>query len=168
MKVEHVARGSVLDPDAAEALIKQSGHRMTAQRRAVIDILHNNRSHPDAEEIIAQVRSRLGCVSQGTIYNTLETLEKMGVVRRVEGLERQAHFDPDTSDHQHAICRKCGHVWDVDSPLAHMNLPDEFVVESILVRGLCRNCVEQSAHSHNKSEPVRKTKEELKKDEMAM
>jgi Fur family peroxide stress response transcriptional regulator len=133
----------MLTPQEAERRLREQGARMTAQRHAVLDILSDNRTHPTAEAIVAEVRERLGCVSPATIYNTLDTLEKLGFVRRIEGLEQKAHFDPDTSDHEHAICLQCRTVWDVASAPAPSDLPDGFTMVSTLVQGICGHC----AHS---------------------
>lgn len=113
---------------------------MTAQRRAVLEILSGNRTHPAAEEIVERVQERLGCVAPATIYNTLETLEELGFVRRIDGLEQRAHFDPDTSEHQHAICSKCRRVWDVAAMTPPPDLPSGFRTTDILVQGTCKDC----------------------------
>lgn len=132
--------GTMLSPEAAAAKLKKAGSRMTAQRKAVLDILYDNRTHPTAEALISQVQEKLGFVSIATIYNTLESLVELGFVRRINGLEQRARFDPDTSDHGHAICRKCKKVWDVDSPSTLPDLPDNFQVEDILIQGVCVDC----------------------------
>ena len=132
--------GAMLSPELAALRLKESGARMTAQRRAVIDILAGNRTHPTAEEVASQVEAKLGCVSPATIYNTLEALAELGFVRRIDGLEQKAHFDPDTSDHQHVICRKCKRVWDIDLADRMPGLPHGFVAEGVLVQGVCEGC----------------------------
>jgi Fur family peroxide stress response transcriptional regulator len=133
--------GEMLDPDLACSRLKESGARMTAQRRAVIEILWNNRTHPTAEALISQVEARLGCVSPATVYNTLEALEDLGFVRRIDGLDSRAHFDPDTSEHQHAICRQCRKVWDITYTQEPEGLPDGFRVEEVLAQGMCPDCI---------------------------
>lgn len=132
--------GTMLKPDEAERRLREQGARMTAQRLAVLEILSGNRTHPTADEIVADVRDRLGCVAPATIYNTLETLEELGFVRRIDGLEPRAHFDPDTSEHQHAICLRCKRVWDVEQMEAPDDLPEGFEVTDILVQGTCGQC----------------------------
>lgn len=116
---------------------------MTAQRLAVLDILSGNRTHPTAEGIVSEVEKRLGCVAPATIYNTLDALEELGFVRRIEGLEHKAHFDPDTSDHQHAICLKCKRVWDVEPVAPPSSLPQKFEVRDIIIQGVCSKCAER-------------------------
>lgn len=132
--------GAMLKPDEAERRLREQGARMTAQRLAVLEILSGNRTHPTADEIVADVRDRLGCVAPATIYNTLETLEELGFVRRIDGLEQRAHFDPDTSEHQHAICLECKRVWDVEQMEVPDDLPEDFEVLDILVQGTCGQC----------------------------
>jgi len=135
--------GSMLSPELAAIRLRERGARMTAQRNAVLEILYNNRSHPTADMVIAEVRKRLGCVSPATIYNTLDTLEELGFVRRLDGLEERAHFDPDTSVHQHAICKRCKKVWDIELGEEIKGLPEEFAVEDIMIQGLCAECALQ-------------------------
>lgn len=130
----------MLDPREAERQLRQQGARMTAQRRAVLEILAGNRTHPTPEALIAEVRERLGCVSPATIYNTLETLAGLGLVRRLDGLEQKSHFDPDTSDHEHAICVRCRTVWDVGPVQTPADLPRGFTPANILIQGICERC----------------------------
>ena len=113
---------------------------MTAQRRAVLEILKDNRTHPTAEALIEQVRGKLGCVAPATIYNTLQALETLGFVRRIDGLENKAHFDPDTSPHQHAICSNCKWIWDVSSMSLPKDMPAGFLLKDILFLGTCSMC----------------------------
>lgn len=140
MTERRVKYGSMLNPVEAARRLQESGARMTAQRRAVLDILHDNRTHPTAEEIELQVRKRLGCVASATVYNTLEVLQELGFVRRIDGLEGRAHFDPDTSDHQHAICSGCKRVWDVGPMEVPSQLPDGFNISDIVIQGMCAEC----------------------------
>jgi len=134
----------MLTPYEAETKLREHGARMTAQRYAVLAILSGNRTHPTAEEMVSQVRERLGCVAPATIYNTLDTLVKLGLVRRLDGLEQKAHFDPDTSEHQHAICLECRTVWDVGPAPLPAKLPDGFTIYSTLVQGICGRCAHPS------------------------
>lgn len=132
--------GAMLEPELAAVRLRDSGARMTAQRWAVLEMLHGNRTHPCADEIVAQVQRKLGCVAPATIYNTLEALEDLGFVRRIDGLEQKAHFDPDTSAHQHAICQRCRRVWDVGPVEAPVDLPERFVVKDVIIQGTCSGC----------------------------
>lgn len=145
--------GTMLEPEQAALRLRESGARMTAQRKAVLEILSGNRTHPTADEIISEVERRLGCVAPATIYNTLEALVKLGFARRIDGLEHRAHFDPDTSDHQHAICSKCKRVWDVAPIAPPADLLEKFEVSDILIQGVCADCAAPLIQTnHHKSD----------------
>lgn len=135
-----------LRPETAEAMLRASGVRMTPQRRVVLQILDGNRTHPTAAGIVEQARERLGCVSVATIYNTLETLVALGLVRRLDVMESSMHFDPDTSPHHHFVCRECHRVLDVPQPLIDtMTLPGGHAIEDVILKGICAKCVSDKA-----------------------
>lgn len=146
-----VQNGKMISFDEAALRLKGAGSRMTAQRRAVLDFLEDNRTHPTAEDIVAHVQAKLGDVSPATIYNTLESLEELGLLRRIDGLEVRAHFDPDTSPHEHAICRACRKVFDVQ--VERLDVP-HFNVEDVTIRGLCEKCAETVSVKPNHKEEI--------------
>ncbi|MFC2019343.1 Fur family transcriptional regulator, partial [Chloroflexota bacterium] len=65
-------------------ILKQKGMKLTPQRRLILEIIHQSRSHLTAEEIIAYVQSRVPGVNKSTIYRTLELLEELGCVFKSE------------------------------------------------------------------------------------
>lgn len=100
------------------------------------------------DEIHREVLRAFPTISLATVYNTLETLEKMGVIRALCIDPTRKRFDPDTSLHHHARCDRCGTIRDVWGDLGPtLRLPDdvsrEFVAEgaSVSFRGHCRECV---------------------------
>ena len=59
-----------------EALLKKRTHRMTQQRKVILEELKNMNSHPGADEIYERVRKRLPRISLGTVYRNLEILSE--------------------------------------------------------------------------------------------
>src|SRR4051794_1238444 len=92
------------------------GMRVTPQRLAVREALDALGRHATAEQVHAEVASRVPGVSLPTVYATLELLEELGTVRRVPGASGAALYDPRTEPHQHAVCRACGGGDDLDRP----------------------------------------------------
>lgn len=129
--------GKMICFEEAMSRLREGGARITAQRRAVLDFLEGNRNHPSADDIVIRVQQKLGDVSPATIYNTLESLLEYGLIRRIDGLEQKAHFDPDTSPHEHAICRKCKRIFDVH--VDPISIPG-FSVHDITIHGTCDKC----------------------------
>ncbi len=92
--------------------LREAGLRLTPQRRAVIDALEGNRSHPDVDAVAARVTKQIPGVSLSTVYKTLHELADLDIVQRLD-LPGSMRFDPDTTDHAHAVCDSCGTVFDV-------------------------------------------------------
>jgi Fe2+ or Zn2+ uptake regulation protein len=95
--------------------------------------------HVTADAIHAELPS----VSFATIYSTLELLEDLGLVRRVSTLEGAAVYDSRVQPHGHAMCRRCGAIFDLDGDApAPSRLPSGFTAESaqLQVVGLCADC----------------------------
>jgi Fur family transcriptional regulator, peroxide stress response regulator len=137
---------SRLHQRAVEEMVVES-HRlkMTPQRRAIIEYLQSAIHHPTAEEVLRAVNEKFPMTSRATVYNTLNWLKGEGMVREVYegGIVR---FDPNTSDHHHFVCRKCGRVEDVDSEMIGSYQFDPSLgnrtVENfeIILRGICTDC----------------------------
>ena len=96
----------------AKMRIRAAGLRLTPQRRAVIDALCGDTTHPAAEDVASRVESTMPGVSLSTVYNTLHELAGIGLVREVDA-RGAMRFDPDTSPHAHLVCDGCGSLSDV-------------------------------------------------------
>ena len=122
--------------------------RVTPQRVVVHRALRELDRHVTADELLDAVTERLPSVSLPTIYATLELLEELGMVRRVQRAGTTL-FDPRTDPHHHLVCTSCGSVDDLDSALEsdaveraarrHGFEPER--VEA-LVHGRCRECAQ--------------------------
>ncbi len=89
--------------------------RMTHQREVVLDELRNSYTHPTADELYVNVRKKLPRISLATIYRTLETLEQVGLVKKITIDCNQMRFDGNVEDHYHITCVQCGRVDDIPS-----------------------------------------------------
>lgn len=99
---------------AVEQHLRHAGLRVTKQRVAVLDAIAEH-SHPDADQIIRDVRGTLGRVSTQAVYDALHSLADAGLVRRVEPAGSPARFERRVGDnHHHLVCRVCGAMTDVD------------------------------------------------------
>lgn len=143
-----------LRPRLAEEMLRAAGVRMTPQRRAVLAVLDGDTSHPTAAQIVERVRGRIGAVSVATIYNTLDRLAALGLVRRLDVMASSTHFDPDTSAHHHFVCRVCGAVFDAPprcgSRLAGFG---GHTIEDVIFKGTCAQCSPVQNHKKRKSSP---------------
>ena len=126
--------------------------RMTLQRKTILNILRQTKSHPGADEIYERVRKQLPRISLGTVYRNLEVLADMGLIQKLEIGGTIKRFDWDPNKHYHIRCLVCGQV--DDAPIAPLNkLEDELygaTVFSIIghrleFEGLCPDCTKKEA-----------------------
>lgn len=101
--------------DLAVAL-RERGMRVTPQRVVLHRALRELDRHVTADELLESVADRLPNVSLPTIYATLELLEELGMVRRVQRAGTTL-FDPRIEPHHHLVCGVCGSIEDLDCDL---------------------------------------------------
>lgn len=128
-------------------------HRMTPQRKVIIEELRKVKSHPTADEVYVLVRKKLPRISLGTVYRNLELLSREGLINKIEfggGLRR---YDGDLDHHIHVRCNNCGRIADMSddhepaiSPSltkgSLANSSDGFRITGYIVeyRGVCPDC----------------------------
>lgn len=137
----------MLNRTDAEARLRASGLRLTPQRRAVIEALIDNRTHPSTDEVAAEVIARVPGVSLSTVYKTLHELAQLGLLLQLD-TPGAMRFDPETAEHAHMICDNCGEVMDITIPADTMlsirtaarNTGTEPGSVEIMLRGVCADC----------------------------
>ncbi|MDQ3721782.1 MAG: transcriptional repressor [Actinomycetota bacterium] len=102
--------------DDLSTALRERGMRVTPQRVVLHRALRELDRHVTADELLESVADRLPNVSLPTIYATLELLEELGMVRRVQRAGTTL-FDPRTESHHHLVCTVCGSIEDLDYDL---------------------------------------------------
>ncbi len=100
--------------------LRQQGHRLTPQRRAVLNILLESHGHLDIEQIYARLRQDFPMTSLATVYKTVALLKEMGVIHQVNLDDGRARYDGSPSSHPHLICTVCRRIVDLDLDLNPM------------------------------------------------
>ncbi|HMS17510.1 MAG TPA: Fur family transcriptional regulator [Planctomycetota bacterium] len=129
------------------AQLRSHGLSVTAQRLAVLRAVAL-RPHGSAETIADAVRADIGAVSRQAVYDALGLLTEKGLIRRLQPPGSPALFDPRVGDeHDHAICRACGAVADVDEapgqkPVLNVAVQSGYLIDraEILYWGVCPRC----------------------------
>ncbi len=102
-----------LTEQKAQYRFKEAGLKMTPQRIAVFRVMEGNSSHPSADDIYREIKKDYPNTSMATIYNTLESLKELGLIRELTIEPDRRHFDPDASPHHHIICTRCRRIEDI-------------------------------------------------------
>jgi Fur family ferric uptake transcriptional regulator len=126
---------------------KKQLHRMTPQRKVILEEIRKCQTHPSADEIYELVRKRLPRISLGTVYRNLEILTELGLIQKLETAGNANRFDWDVTKHYHIRCMHCGRI--DNAPVAPLHqLEDELygaTVYTIIGHrlefvGLCPKC----------------------------
>ena len=121
--------------------------RETRQRKAIMEVLRDVRSHPSADWIYDEVRKKLPHISKGTIYRNLNVLEDEGLIIELNVDGMAGRYEARQGNHYHFICEKCGRIFDLDVPV-ESGLNTEFAKKTgfqithhqLEFRGLCKDC----------------------------
>ncbi|MBS1694887.1 MAG: transcriptional repressor [Actinobacteria bacterium] len=142
--------------DHAEQL-RLAALRVTRPRVAVLEAVHTH-PHADTETIFGTVRGALPDVSRQAVYDVLNALTAVGLVRRIQPSGSLARYEARVGDnHHHVVCRSCGVIEDVDCAVGEapcLTAVDDngFVVDEaeVIYWGLCPDC---SAPDTSRSQP---------------
>jgi Fe2+ or Zn2+ uptake regulation protein len=128
-------------------LCREQGLRSTVQRRVILETVLDLDDHPTADEVYESVVDRLPGVSRTTVYRTLESLARLGVITKACHPGAVARYDRRTELHHHLICLHCDGITDIsDARLDDLEIPDtstygfEVADFRVQLRGLCRQC----------------------------
>jgi Fur family peroxide stress response transcriptional regulator len=99
--------------DQAYANLRKLGLRLTPQRMAIAKCVLDTDWHPTADEIYQRIRSDYPTISLATVYSTLETMVRAGMLQAVNTRE-VVRYDSHAPRHINLICLNCGKITDVD------------------------------------------------------
>jgi Fur family transcriptional regulator, stress-responsive regulator len=137
--------------DYAEQL-RAAELRVTRPRIAVMEAVHEH-PHADTETIFGAVRAGLPEVSRQAVYDVLNALTAVGLVRRIQPSGSVARYESRINDnHHHIVCRSCGVIADVDcavgeAPCLTASDFSGFAIDEaeVIYWGLCPECAEKHA-----------------------
>lgn len=131
--------------------INAKGVRMTAQRRALIEVIQEAKEHLDAASLLALARRREPGIDRATVYRTIELLKKLRLIDELDlmHLEGEKHYYEVKTrrEHLHLACFRCGRIEEFSTALFEQ-LKDEIArqagfairIARLEVGGNCRAC----------------------------
>jgi Fur family ferric uptake transcriptional regulator len=137
--------------DSTERLLRDAGHRASAPRAAILELLGQQRCLLTAREMTDQLRAQGRDVGTATVYRALELLHSLGAVERVdtgEGFARYEPADPSGAHHHHhLLCAHCGQVSPFEDERLEQAIDElserlAYRVEGhdVVLRGICPDC----------------------------
>ena len=128
-------------------LLKEKQLKITPQRLEVLQYLDKNRNHPTVEEIYSKLKQKNPSLSKTTVYNTVEILEKNGLLQSITISGSELRYDFKHGMHHHFLCKKCGEIFDIDVECPNLGKMLECGHEVKEVhgyfKGTCKNCLKK-------------------------
>lgn len=84
--------------------------RLTAQRRALLDLIADRKGSFTALDLFQEARRGSPGLGLATVYRTVELLRRTGSVRPLVGEARPAYVRCEPGHHHHLVCLSCGAV----------------------------------------------------------
>jgi Fur family peroxide stress response transcriptional regulator len=132
--------------------LRKAGLKATGPRLAILGALERDESHPTAEQLFESLQLAHPSLSLSTVYKTLETFLRADLCRRVVGDGSRLRVDGIVECHDHALCRSCGRVFDVQRDLYPLPPPPASLPEGLRVTGVrveydveCSDCTRSSS-----------------------
>jgi Fe2+ or Zn2+ uptake regulation protein len=145
--------------ESAAEHLRRKGLRVTSQRQAVLAALADI-PHATAAELATRLAEdgslRVARMSKQGLYNVLEDLARVGLVRCIEPARSPARYELRVGDnHHHVVCRSCGRTADIDcavgvAPCLEPAQAAGFVVDEaeVIWWGVCEPCRTQPPAQH--------------------
>ena len=132
--------------DTALQALRASRLRVTAPRKAILEVLTNEHGPFTAEEVHERIGGE-GC-DLVTVYRSLAALEGVGLVQRCEFGDGSSRYEYNClrHHHHHLICKRCHTVVTLDSCTAKIFEKEAAargytnVSHTLEVFGICPNC----------------------------
>ncbi len=118
------------------------------QREEIIKTVQESYDHPTAEEIYLSVKTKDPDVSRSTVYRNLGVLVENNLINKISMLVGPDRYDAVREKHNHAICTKCGKVFDFKYDFEYEKLKKmilkqtgvEISKKGIALEGICNSC----------------------------
>jgi len=93
------------------AVLRRQGYKLTRQRRVVIGVITSSPDHLTPMAIYHKVRKEHPDIGLVTIYRTLETLDRLGLICELHaGNSCRSYTVTASEHHHHLICSNCHQV----------------------------------------------------------
>jgi Fur family ferric uptake transcriptional regulator len=105
----------MVNPTSIISALDRAGHRLTDPRRSLAALITEQPGHFTAAELVARAGERRLGVGRATVFRTLDVLEELGVVERLDlPTGDHAYVVCEPTHHHHVVCSRCGGASEID------------------------------------------------------
>jgi Fur family transcriptional regulator, ferric uptake regulator len=138
-------------------LLQAAGLRKTKAREVVLQVLNETNRPLSHQEIASHSETR--SLDRVTLYRTLTTLQKAGLLHRIQGIDgtwrfrgHGAHANKCGGDHLHFLCLECNQMSCLpEQPLPWVKEPAgaEVFGKQLVVYGRCAQCAQRKSGANS-------------------
>src|SRR3989344_7856161 len=96
-----------------QELLKEKGYKITPARLAILGLFAKSKKPIDADNVYRKLASKN--FDQATVYRTIASFEKSGILRRVDLRKDSVHYELAEEHHHHIVCTNCKNVEDFEN-----------------------------------------------------
>jgi Fur family peroxide stress response transcriptional regulator len=128
-------------------ILNDLGLKITPQRTSVLEVLSDLKKPITIQEIFLHLKKKN--IDLVTIYRTITSLEKVGLVKRVDLRQDAVFYELNMNHHHHIVCTNCGTMEDFEicemeklsKKIASKSHKFKTIVEhNFELFGLCNSC----------------------------
>lgn len=131
-----------------EEIIRAAGHRVTPQRRLILDAVCEGGGHTTLGEIYARARKLDPAVDRSTVYRALDLFVQLGLVVSADMGTGETYYEIVRPEpHHHLVCEKCGATVEIPHATVKMlfhtiEQQRGFVInmDHLVLVGVCPDC----------------------------
>jgi Fur family ferric uptake transcriptional regulator len=95
--------------------LDRAGYRLTEPRRALATLIADQHGHFTAADLVSESRARRLGVGRATVFRTIEALEGIGIVERIDLPNGEhAYVACEPVHHHHVVCSRCGRTSEIE------------------------------------------------------
>jgi Fur family peroxide stress response transcriptional regulator len=95
--------------------LRETGHKMTPQRLAIVRLLAESKGHPSVESIYTDLHVDFPTMSLATVYRNVMLIKSLGEVLELGFPDASNRYDGNRPyPHPHVICTRCKHIRDAE------------------------------------------------------
>ena len=103
------------EPSTYVSALDRAGYRLTEPRRSLAALIAEQDGHFTAAELVTAAQSASPAVGRATVFRTLDLLEGIGAVERLDLPNGdQAYVGCEPAHHHHVVCSRCGRTSEID------------------------------------------------------
>ena len=115
--------------------LKQYNLKATPARVKLYEYL-SHKGHITSEEVFAWAKKSYKDYNRATIYNTLNSFEKVGLIKKLKlPNSNEFVYDTNTYEHFHYINSQTGEIKDLSPKQVKLSLPEKLQIQEIFIIG---------------------------------